>query len=84
MGGGGGGATGTAGAAFDADGCDAALDFELGFAADEEESAGAVAGEELLDGSAGVDDLLHPPIVSTTATASNRAMKGVVRIRRLL
>src|SRR5580698_1731189 len=69
MGGGGGGAIGAAGAAFEALGCEAAPEFELGF--DDEESAGAVAGAELLDAGAGVDDLLQPPIVSTTATARN-------------
>jgi hypothetical protein len=52
-------------------GCEAAPEFELGFDADDEESAGAVAGAEPLDAGAGVDDLLQPPIVSTTATARN-------------
>jgi hypothetical protein len=83
MGGGGGGATGAAGAgagaAVEAEGCEEAAP-EPEFEADDEVSAGAF---ELLDAGAGVDDLLHPPIVSTTAMARNRAMKGV-RIGRLL
>jgi len=81
IGGGGGGATGAAGAGDEGVAFEAAPEVE--FEADDEESAGAVAGAELLDAGAGVDDLLHPPIVSTTAMARNRAMKGV-RIGRLL